>query len=119
MNKKSFIYIALLISFAAMVGCASLDTARHENFMKGQILEASDDEVYLCIGTQDGAEVGQELGVYRYVKVRKEASGESGLDDFEKMRTGEVRITELVDHYAKAKILTGVAKVNYMVELEK
>jgi hypothetical protein len=33
--------------------------------MKGNIIEVSDGEIYLCIGTEVGAAVGQELNVYK------------------------------------------------------
>ena len=35
--------------------------------MKGSIIEASDSDVYLCIGSKDGYTVDQELDVYKVI----------------------------------------------------
>ncbi|MBI5593588.1 MAG: hypothetical protein HY881_24310 [Deltaproteobacteria bacterium] len=85
--------------------------------MRGQILESTGEGVYLCIGSADGAEVGQEYEVYKFVRMQ---DLKTMRPNFKREETGKVKITEIVDeHYAKAKILTGEAKVNYIVELHK
>ncbi|MBI5593589.1 MAG: hypothetical protein HY881_24315 [Deltaproteobacteria bacterium] len=84
--------------------------------MRGQILESTGEGVYLCIGSADGAEVGQEYKVYKFVKIQ----GFNARPRYKREETGTVKITEIVDeHYAKAKILTGEAKENDIVELHK
>jgi hypothetical protein len=114
--KAKFIFITLCIIVVCITGCATLETARHKYIMRGQILEASADGVYLCMGSADGAEVGQELKVYRIVKVPPIKT----IPNYKREETGTVKITEIVDeHFAKAKILTGEARENYIVELHR
>ncbi len=115
--KSKFIIITLSIMlFFIITSCATLETARHKYIMRGQILEATADGVYLCIGSADGAEVGQELKVYRFVRVLTMKT----TPNYKREEMGTVQITEIVDeHFAKAKILTGEARENYIVELDK
>ena len=116
--KRNYILGAVLAIFIiAVAGCASLGSAGHKYVMRGQILEAEGSDVYLCIGSKDGAETGQEFAVYRFVK---EISPNPKLPmRFNKEEKGAVKITEIVDeHYAKAKVVAGEAKVNDVVELK-
>ncbi len=97
-------FVSLLI-----VSCA---TVYHGVLMKGSIIEASDSEVYLCIGSKDGASVGQELDVYKIVRVIQTRS------DFRRELAGKVKITEIVDeHFAKATVISGKAEKGDIVEL--
>ena len=100
-------------SAVILAGCASMQAARHNYIMRGSILEVTDDTAYLCIGSADGAQVGQEFTVYKFHRVSSQRTG-----GYERINTGRVRITEIVDeHMANAKIISGEAKVNYIVEL--
>lgn len=112
--KWNYILGAILAIFViAGAGCASLDSMRHQYIMRGQVLEAEGSDVYLCIGSKDGAEVGQEFVVYRFVK-----SGRR-YPSVLKENKGTVKIIEIIDeHYAKAKVLAGDVKVNDVVELK-
>ena len=119
MIRKSFVgYLSLsLILIVALAGCASLETAGHKYIMRGQILEVDGDTAYLCIGSADGAKVGQELTVYRVLRIG--TPGQRTTVRYERKQAGKVRITEIVDeHMANAKIISGQAKENYIVELE-
>jgi hypothetical protein len=108
-----FFGLVLLIT----TSCASLESARHEYIMRGQILESADDGVYLCIGSADGAKVGQEYAVYKFVR---NTTTLKARPTFAKEDTGTVKITEITDeHYAKAKVIAGEAKVNSVVELKE
>ena len=116
--KRNYIWdVALAIAIIAIVGCASIGAVGHNYIMRGQILEAAGTNVYLCIGSKDGAKVGQEYAVYRFAK---EMSPNPKLPPrFRKGEKGAVEITEIVDeHYAKAKVVAGEAKVNDVVELK-
>lgn len=114
--KAKFIFITLGIIVFFITSCATLETARHKYIMRGQILEVSADGVYLCIGSADGAEVGQELKVYRFVRLPPMKT----IPNYKREDTGTVKITEVVDeHFAIAKILTGEARENYIVELHR
>lgn len=116
MKIASFVVtIGLLLPLA---GCAGMEGAGHKYVMRGQILEVSDDSTYLCVGTNDGAKVGQELGVYKYTK--RPSHPKLQARKFKKEKTGVVRITGIMDeHMATAKIISGQAKQNYIVELAR
>ena len=91
-------------------------SAYHRYVMKGSIVEKDGSALYLCIGTHDGAEVGQELDVVR-VK-RAPGGGKSGIVRFERKQIGRVRIDEITDeHFARAKLLSGEAQKGDLVEL--
>jgi hypothetical protein len=79
--------------------------------MKGSIIETSDSDVYLCIGSKDGASVGQELDIYKIIKTKS-------VTPFKRVHTGKVKITEIVDeHFARATVISGKAEKNDIVEL--
>lgn len=117
MGKKSFVGALLITWLLVMSGCASLQKAGHEYMMRGQVLEVTGNSAYICIGKADGAQVGQEFAVYRFVKSGY-LTPKNQTPFFKKEQTGKVKIEEIVhDHYSNASILTGSVKVNYIVEL--
>ncbi len=92
-----------------MFSCA---TWYHGYLMKGSIIEASDSHVYLCIGSKDGASVGQELDVYKIIRVT------AARPTFKREHAGKVKITEIMDeHFAKAAVISGKAEKDDIVEL--
>ncbi len=102
-----FLMLTLPIAFLTL-SCATL---YHEWIMRGSIIEASDSEIYLCIGSKDGASVGQELNVYKIVRLAERPL-------FRREPVGKVKITEIVDeHFAKATVISGKAEKNDIVEL--
>ena len=106
-NAVSLI-LAIFIAFL-MFSCAAV---YHGLLMKGSIIEASDSEVYLCIGSKDGASVGQELDVYKVIRVTR------ARPTFRREHTGKVRIIEIVDeHFARATVIFGKAEKDDIVEL--
>ncbi len=101
----------ILATFVAflMFSCA---TFYHGVLMKGSIIEASDSDVYLCIGSKDGAAVGQELDVYKVIRVRR------ATPTFKRVFSGRVKITEIIDeHFARATVISGKAEKDDIVEL--
>lgn len=101
-------FIVFLISSCATVG----QKVYHGFLMKGSIIETSDSEVYLCIGSRDGASVGQELDVYKIIQRQSKAT------PFRRIQTGKVKINEIVDeHFAKATVISGKAEKYDIVEL--
>jgi hypothetical protein len=120
MYVKSLISVFFVVFITLMTSCATLDTARHQYIMRGQVLDATDDMVYLCIGSNDGAEVGQEFNANRFTRISSPNPKSPSLPHFSKEVTGTVIITEIVDeHFARARILTGSVQVNDVVELNK
>jgi hypothetical protein len=112
MKNGTFVSMLLVILLTAM-GCASLEAARHKYFMRGQVLEVEGGTAYLCIGTEQGAKVGQVFTVHRYVKIGGTRGGRYRVDS-----VGTVRITEVESHMANAQIVTGDVKANDVVDLD-
>lgn len=117
MRKSAIVNVFLAILFIAAAGCATMETVSHKYIMKGQVLDVSDGEAYLCIGSADGAKAGQEFPVYRYVRLPF-AGTKQAAPSFKREEVGSVKIKEVVDvHYARATILRGDIKVNDVAEL--
>ena len=116
MHRKISLKSAVSLILAAFVillmfSCA---TVYHGFLMKGSIIEASNSDVYLCIGSKDGASVGQELDVYKIIPVTR------ARPTFRRVQTGKVKITEIIDeHFAKATVISGEAEKNDIVELTR
>jgi hypothetical protein len=116
MRKTAIVNVFLAILFIVTAGCATMQTVEHKYFMKGQILDVSDGEAYLCIGSAEGAKAGQEFLVYRHEKLPYLEKG--GSPSFKREEVGAVKISQVVEeHFAKAKILRGDIKVNDVAEL--
>lgn len=106
-----------LALFPPVVSAADEPSAYHRYLMKGSIIEKKGPALYLCIGTNDGAEVGQELDVVR-VQRAPGGGGKSGIVRFERKQVGRLRIEEIVDeHFARAHLLSGEGKKGDLVEL--
>ena len=120
MERKIVVATLLMAFFAVATGCATMESAGHKYIMRGQILEVTDDTAYLCIGSHDGAKIGQEYTVYRFVKVPVSKTRGTVNYVFKREQTGGIKITAIVDeHMATAQIMRGEAKANYVVELEE
>lgn len=117
MKTKSIIYALVLVLLVVSTSFAG--SVYHKYIMRGTVLEATDGKIYLCVGTSDGAKAGQELTVVRFVKTG-ETPGLKEQPMFKREEVGKVKILEIVDeHMANAKIVSGEAKVNDIVELKK
>lgn len=120
MSKR--IVIALVLSFAAILFVAPASAAasdpglRHSVFMAGSVIEATADGIYLCIGTREGATVGQRLEVVRVTR-------EPGINPkqgarFKWTKVGAVRIDAVVEeHFAEATVTSGEVKKGDIVRL--
>jgi hypothetical protein len=116
MKRKILFNAFLVILIVTMAGCSRMESERHKILMKGQILEVTDNSAYLCIGSKDGAEVGDQFAVYKFTRV---ANPDAAHPHYEREQVGKIKITEIVDeHMAKANIVAGEVKPNYFVELE-
>ena len=117
MKIKSIISALVLVLFVLSASYAA--SVYHKYLMKGSVLEVTDGMAYICVGTNDGAKAGQELMVVRFVKTGN--TGPKGQQPmFKREEVGKVKILEIVDeHMANAKIISGEAKVNDIVELKK
>src|SRR5262245_18965367 len=108
------ILIGILLFFS---GCATFGSARHQYLMRGQILNVENGVAYLCIGSSEGAKVGQTYDVYKFKRIPG-----IGKQDFRYTRekTGLVKVIEIVDeHFARAEVVSGQVKENLFVELKQ
>jgi len=119
LRSGSRLAIMLLLT-GTMIASASAGESsfQHRYVMRGQVLEAEAGNVVVCVGKEDGAEVGQVLDVVRHV--RTAARGKSIAPRYRRDDVGAVKIISLFDgHYATAKVIKGAPKVNDSVELEQ
>jgi hypothetical protein len=110
----------IFFAFIAISSCATMWQKTYHGFlMKGSIIETYDSEVYICIGSKDGASVGQELDVYKVNITYPTRYHSPNLPPiFRRQNTGKVKITGIIDeHFAKAKVISGTADKNDIVEL--
>jgi hypothetical protein len=118
-NKRIVISIALFsVVIITVAGCATMEISRHMYLMRGQVLEVTGDEAYICIGTAEGGKPGQEYTVYRFAKEKTFTAKQARA--FKREWVGAVKITDVVDeHYAKAKVLKGDVRENDIVQLSE
>jgi hypothetical protein len=118
MKGRMAINVLVAVLLLLMGGCATVESAKHEYIMRGQVLEVTGDTAYLCIGSKDGARVGQDYTAYSYVKVPNPYSRPGAQYSYKREQTGEIKITEIVDeHMATAKVVRGKVKDHDVVEL--
>ena len=116
--RSGTVVSAVLVILLIAMGCATvwaqgpLEALRHKVFMRGQILDVEGGTAYLCLGTEQGAKVGDVLTVRRYVSIGGARGGRYRVDNI-----GTVQITEVFSHMANAKILKGDVKVHDVVDL--
>lgn len=114
-GKRLLLVVMMMVGLFMLVSCTASQQQKihHGFFMKGSIIHTTDDGVYLCIGSKDGAVVGQELDVYKIT-----FTGQPKAPSFKREKTGKVKITEIVDeHFATAAVISGKAEKNDIVEL--
>jgi len=76
MGKMSgLVYIVpVMFMIVLFTSCATMGKGYHKYLMKGSVIETYDSDIYLCIGSNDGASVGQELDVYKIITINKARS---------------------------------------------
>jgi len=109
--RNGTVVSSLLMFLLFVMGCATMEAARHEYLMRGSVLDVEDGTAYLCVGTEQGAKVGQVFTVSRYAHIPG-SRGEYNVD-----YVGSVKIMKVESHMAYAKILTGDVKANDVVDL--
>ena len=116
MKMRNVMNVLFVILFATSMGCATMESAGHKYVMRGSVLDVSDGTAYVCLGTDQGAKVGQEFTVYRYIKAYTSSKQEP---TYKVENVGKVQITKTESHMANVKILNGDVKQNDVVELNK
>lgn len=115
--RRLFTPLILLLALAGSAHAAE-GGFKHEVVMRGQILESDAGSLVVCVGKQDGAQVGQMLDVVRHTRVT--GTPKKAGPRYQREAVGSVRITSLFDeHYATAEIVEGKPKVNDTVELSR
>ena len=115
LNKISKLMVLAIFSIG-LAGCANSDFS-HEYLMRGQVIAASSDNIVICVGLDDGAQVGQELFAFRFFETNNSGEGD---DIFERRNIGKVKIEKIIDgHYAKVIVIEGDVKKHDMVQLNK
>lgn len=98
--------------------CDRIDRGYHKYIMRGQVLDVRGNEIDLCIGTRDGARVGQVLDVYIITGHVKHINP-GGAPDYKREKTGTARITSIYnEHYAKALVISGKVEKKSIAEIE-
>lgn len=115
MKNRTLLDMLFIILFGTLIGCATIETAGHKYYMRGSVLEVRDGTAFLCIGSEEGAKVGQVFTVLRYVNTerRRDQQPHYRIDN-----VGTVEITDIESHMAKAKIRSGDVKQNDVMELK-
>jgi uncharacterized RmlC-like cupin family protein len=115
MGNNSVGLLMMLMAVLMISTYATAQTGLHSSTMKGSIIALEDSNVYICIGSRDGAKVGQELDVYN---IGAKPMVYKGSPSFERKHTGKIRIIEVLDeHFARAILVSGKAEIAYIVEL--
>ncbi len=111
---------SVLVIIGLLTACAG-SPIYHKTFMRGQIVGVEESDVVLCIGSNDGAQVGQTLDVYRISNVNPTLElGAEGSSAFKREFIGEVVISDVVDdHFARASVNSGDVEMHDVVELKK
>lgn len=108
--------LGFLMIFAGFLSACSASQFYHEKIMRGQIVGIDNDEVVLCVGSIDGAMIGQEMQVYRYVWVGAEEDGD---DDYQVSHVGTLKVKSVVnEHFSRAIRIKGDIRKNDMIELK-
>lgn len=111
--KRNYAVILFLASVLFTTQCASF---YHAYMMKGNILKQNGNELYICIGTKDGAKEGQIFNVFTY---KEDPKFVDTPEYFKRVVVGTIKITKIVhEHYAKAVLVSGKANKYDFVELK-
>lgn len=112
MNTRNLKFLLIGVLTLILSSCAN-SPFYHEHIMRGQIVAFDTNEIVVCIGTKDGAEIGQELDVFRIALVDTSVEGY----EFDKNFVGKVEIVSVVnEHFARAKVITGDLMKHDVVE---
>lgn len=115
------IVLVVLLSLTLLIsGCS----ANHET-MRGSVVMAFERQAHICIGSEDGLQVGDRVVIYRVTQVpsTKEAivpdrsSGYRPKVRYEKVKVGTARVIEILsEHYAAIELIEGELLANDIVE---
>lgn len=99
-------------------------SANHET-MRRSVVMAFERQAHICIGSEDGLQVGDQVAIYRVKQVpsTKEpivpdrSRGYRPKMRYEKVNVGTARVTEILsEHYAAIELIEGELLANDIVE---
>ena len=115
-KTKISLALASVAFLGAMPASASIG---HGFFMRGSIVADEPQGKVVCIGSEDGAAVGQVLDVFRTV-VNPGPSGKGAGPSYRRVPAGHVRIDHIYNgHFAHVSVVYGSPSVNDIVELHR
>lgn len=113
--KNKYTKIGLICAAGLFaLNCATGSAVYHGYMMKGSVVSASGTEGVICVGSKDGAAVGQTLKAYKITSKTSDKTSK-----YVKTEVGSVKITEIVDeHFAKVTSVSGKLEAGNIVEVE-
>lgn len=116
MKKHAFSILASALVFFSVP--ASAQGVGHSYFMRGSVVATDSKGTVVCIGSADGAAVGQVLEVYSVST--HPGPNKLGTPLFHRQLVGHVRIDHVFDaHFAHVSVTDGHANKSDIVELRK
>ena len=127
-NKRLLLIVLIILGLFTMSSCATTSCGQRYTkssgmiSVKGSVIQVADNAVYLCIGSLDGAYVGQELEVWRTIYGKGTSTTDvqgftTSSGEISESMVGKVRITKVLDnHYSMAEVISGEAKLHDIVE---
>jgi hypothetical protein len=128
-SKRLLLIVLMILGIFTLASCATTSCQKYSQgggmiAIKGSVVGvAADKGVYLCVGSLDGASVGQELEVWRTSYGRGSAAGTAisagsvSSGEISERMVGKVRIKKVLDeHYSLAEVISGDARLNDIVE---
>lgn len=117
MSKRNGLTYALLAMVVVIAGCANLQSAEHKYLMRGQIVEVDNNRAYVCVGSADGARVGQNVKVQH---ASRQTGSSKQVPAYRLETTGRAEITEIVnEHFAWATLTSGTMLAYDQIELDQ
>jgi len=115
---KKFAAAVLASSLVLLAGPVSAQGIGHGYFMRGSIISIDSKGTVVCIGSAEGAEVGQVLEVY-HVSAHP-GPNKTGTPLFHRQLVGHVRVDHVYDeHFAHVSVTDGHVLRSDIVELQK
>lgn len=107
--------LPLLFLAVSLLACSAGQAVYHGVLMKGHVVDQDESGPVICIGSEDGARVGQTMTVYHNERnpVQKTAT------PIIRTEAGRIEIVQIFDaHYARAKVLKGQIRIGDTVVAE-
>jgi hypothetical protein len=128
-NKRLLLIVLFILGLFTISSCATTSCGQRYTkssgsiAIKGSVVKVTGKNVYLCIGSLDGAFVDQELEVWRTIYGQGSdvsttiSAGSVDSGEISESMVGKVKITKVLDgHYSIAEVISGDAKLHDIVE---